>query len=145
MGRYDNNNLNRILLGLIIDISSAKEFSMPEKYGEALSKVVAVHVINKLHFCGITDNIWYIGIKEYETLIRCHIFKYMNNIRSLRLRYVITQQRVLHKLRLEDDHFMFPDSKQEMMIERLPDEIGCLKELVTLDISSTSIKIIPER
>ena len=144
MARYDNRNLNRILKEFVIGISSTEEYCMFEKYRGALSKVVAVHVINRLHFCGIADNIWYIGVKEYESLIRCHAFKYMNKVRSLRLRYVITQQSVLHKLRLEDDLFKLSYSKQKMMIERLPDEIGCLKELVTLDISSTTIKIIPD-
>ena len=144
MSRYDNRNLNRILHELINNIQSDKEHLLLEDYKEVLSKVKAVHVINRLHFDGVTDYIWYIGKKTYVSLIKCHAFKYMSNLRSLRLHYVITQNHILYKLKLEDDYTKYQHYKKQLTINRLPDEIGELKELVTLDLSMTNIDKIPD-
>ena len=99
MSRYDNRNLNRILHEFVNSLHSEKEYHILDKYKEVLSRVEAVHVINRLNFNGITDYNWYIGKNIYASLVRCHAFKYMSNLRSLRLHFIITQIHVLHKLR----------------------------------------------
>ena len=144
MSRYDNRNLNRILQEFIKDEHSENENYALEKYEEALSRVKAVHVINNLRFSGVADNIWYIGVKVYESLIRRHAFRYMSNLRSLRLHYLITQSHLLYKLRLEEDYNKYQTDQEQTIVNILPDEIGELKELVTLDLSSTNIKTLPD-
>ena len=110
---------------------------------DALAEVQSLHVITDGSFSGVVDNYWFIGEKEYEFLVREHLFKHMRNILSLRLHFIISEQFVYRKLRLPDDFQGFQSSTRERRICRLPDEIGDFSELITLDISNTNIQELP--
>ena len=110
---------------------------------DALAAVQSLRVITDGSFSDVVHNNWYVGEKEYEYLIKEHLFKYMRNILSLRLHYIISEQLVYSKLGLSDDFQGFQASTHEKRICKLPDEIGDLSELITLDLSNTNIQELP--
>ena len=126
------------------ELVSEKDYHLHDERRKALLKVQAVHVITDISFCGIVDNIWYIGMTEYMFLSRNHVFTYMKNLKSLRLHAVIGDYHVLNRLHLPYTYNGFQYNSKEMKIHSLPDEIGDLKELVTLDLSYTNIKLLPD-
>lgn len=117
---------------------------MTDSEKDILSKILAVHVIKDRSFNRVADYYWYIGKQEYEILLDRHIFKYMKNLRSLRLHFVITDELIFHKLHIKQAHQLYPKHTENERICMLPDEIGDLTELVTLDLSYTGINRIPD-
>lgn len=136
-----NKKYIRILKNLVPKNNS--EISLNESAYDALAAVQSLHVITDGSFSGVVDNNWYIGEKEYEYLIKKHLFMYMRNILSLRLHFIISEQSVYRKLGLSDDFQGFQSSTHERRIFRLPDEIGDFSELITLDLSNTNIQELP--
>ncbi len=136
---------NEVIPGIL---RNNRKSASPEKLTnlekDILSKILAVDVIKDRSFNKVADYYWYIGKQEYESLVDRHIFKYMKNLRSLRLHYVVTDENTFHKLHLQQVRQIYQEYTQQKSIDRLPDEIGDLKELVTLDLSHTGIKNLPD-
>ena len=134
--------LNRILLHILsYDYEKTVEPNSTEI--DMLSRIEAIDVITDRSFSGSVGYYWYIGKKEYDYLISEHIFKYLTNLQSLRLHYIITDEIVFQRLHLPQTFHVFHPYDSFEKIDRLPEEIGELKELVTLDLGHTNIHEIP--
>ena len=127
-----------------MDFTTSTNRNIDQLVYDALVEVHAINVITEGIFSRVIGNYWYIGEKEYEYLIKEHLFVYMKNLASLRLHFIITESEVFRKLGLPYDFHGFQHSNHERGIYKLPDEIGELSELITLDLSNTKIKKLPD-
>lgn len=140
------NKNEAILEKLMVEIIHENEYKeIDEKTQKVLLKIIAIDVISDGPFHKVRDNVWYIGRKEYDILVNGHVFKYLKQLRSLRLHFVITERDELEALDLQDYYFGYIKFQTAVpKINRLPDEIGEMTELVTLDIEHTDIRELPD-